>query len=91
MNEIIQQIETYIVLYTPTVLTVIGTLVTWLKTTKSLKSIKVKEDIEDSLKTVNTRLDDVIMQNKILSQDNEMLRAKLNALLTELSKVKVDD
>ena len=91
MTEILSQIQSYIILYAPTVLTAVYALANWLSTVKKLKTINVKQDVEESLKTTRNDIDALVNMNKILIQENALLREQQKKILEALTKIEVKD
>lgn len=91
MIETINQIEELIILYAPTVLSIVYTLINWIIVLKKLKSIDVKKDAEQAFEKTNSDINEVIKLNKQLLQQNAELRRKQNDLIVALSKVELPD
>lgn len=91
MIETINQIEELIILYAPTILSIVYTLINWIVVLKKLKSIDVKKDTEQVLEKTNSDIKEVIELNKQLLQQNAELRRKQNDLIEALTKVQVQD
>lgn len=91
MTEILSQIQSYIILYAPTVFTAVYALANWLLTVKKLKTINVKQDVEESLKTTRNDIDALVNMNKMLIQENALLREQQKKILEALTKIEVKD
>ena len=91
MIETINQIEELIILYAPTILSIVYTLINWIVVLKKLKSIDVKKDAEQACEKTNSDIKEVIELNKQLLQQNAELRRKQNDLIEALTKVQVQD
>ena len=91
MTEILSQIQSYIILYAPTVFTAVYALVNWLSTVKKLNTINVKQDVEESLKTTRNDIDALVDMNKMLIQENALLREQQKKILEALTKIEVKD
>lgn len=91
MTEILSQIQSYIILYAPTVLTAVYALANWHSTVKKLKTINVKQDVEESLKTTRNDIDALVNMNKMLIQENALLREQQKKILEALTKIEVHD
>ena len=91
MIETINQIEELIILYAPTILSIIYTLVNWVVLLKKLKSIDVKKDAAQAFESTNAEIKEIIQLNKQLLQQNAELRRKQNDLIEALTKVQVQD
>lgn len=91
MTEILSQIQSYIILYAPTVFTAVYAFLNWLSTVKKLKTINVKQDVEESLKTTRNDIDALVNMNKILIQENALLREQQKKILEALTKIEVKD
>lgn len=91
ITEILNNAETLILLYAPMVMTVISTLVNFIAIFKKLKTIKVKEDMNEALTGTNEDIKELIAQTKIIHQENEMLRQKLNKVIENITKIEVTD
>ena len=91
MTEILSQIQSYIILYAPTVVTAVYALANWLSTVKKLKTINVKQDVEESLKTTRNDIDALVNMNKMLIQENALLREQQKKILEALTKIEVKD
>lgn len=91
MIETINQIEELIILYAPTILSIVYTLINWIVVLKKLKSIDVKKDAEQAFEKTNIDIKEVIELNKQLLQQNAELRRKQNDLIEALTKVQVQD
>ena len=91
MIETINQIEELIILYAPTILSIIYTLVNWVVLLRKLKSIDVKKDAAQAFESTNAEIKEIIQLNKQLLQQNAELRRKQNELIEALTKVQVQD
>lgn len=91
MTETINQIEELIVLYAPTVVGIIYTIINWIIVLKKLKGIDVKKEAKDVLDSTNQDIKEVIELNKQLLQQNAELRQKQNSLIEALTKIEVKD
>lgn len=91
MTETINQIEELIVLYAPTVVSIIYTIINWIIVLKKLKGIDVKKEAKDVLDSTNQDIKEVIELNKQLLQQNAELRQKQNSLIEALTKIEVKD
>lgn len=89
MIETINQIEELIILYAPTILSIVYTLINWIVVLKKLKSIDVKRDAEQAFEKTNSDIKEVIELNKQLLQQNAELRRKQNDLIAALTKVEL--
>ena len=91
MTETINQIEELIVLYAPTGVGIIYTIINWIIVLKKLKGIDVKKEAKDVLDSTNQDIKEVIELNKQLLQQNAELRQKQNSLIEALTKIEVKD
>ena len=91
MTETINQIEELIVLYAPTVVGIIYTIINWIVVLKKLKGIDVRKEAKDVLDSTNQDIKEVIELNKQLLQQNAELRQKQNSLIEALTKIEVKD
>lgn len=91
MTETINQIEELIVLYAPTVVGIIYTIINWIIVLKKLKGIDVRKEAKDVLDSTNQDIKEVIELNKQLLQQNAELRQKQNSLIEALTKIEVKD
>ena len=91
MTETINQIEELIVLYAPTVVGIIYTIINGIIVLKKLKGIDVKKEAKDVLDSTNQDIKEVIELNKQLLQQNAELRQKQNSLIEALTKIEVKD
>ena len=84
----IETIQQFVVMYAPTVLMAIGTVVSYLTTFKALKT-NVREMVDNS--TIKGLRTEIRENNALLEQvlkDNAELKATERELINELSKVK---
>ena len=84
MPEIISNIESLIVMYSPVVLTYVAHIIDWLVLWKKVRTIAVKRDIQETL-------GDLVEQNKQLVQDNAELRKLNKEILEQLTRIKQED
>lgn len=77
MIEQLKEIYGYVILYIPTVLTAIGTILSYIKIFKGLKQEDLKKEIESTK-----------MLLKQQAQDNEQLKNLNKELINEISKVR---
>lgn len=91
MTETINQIEELIVLYAPTVVGIIYTIINWIIVLKKLKGIDVRKEAKDVLDSTNQDIKEVIELNKQLLQQNAELRQKQNSLIEALTKIEVKE
>lgn len=91
MTETISQIEELIVLYAPTVVGIIYTIINWIVVLKKLRGIDIKKEARDVLDSTNNDIKEVIELNKQLLQQNAELRKKQNDLIEALTKIEVKD
>ena len=91
MTEAISQIEELIILYAPTVIGIIYTIINWIVIIKNLRGIDIKKEAKDVLDSTNNDIKEVIELNKQLLQQNAELRQKLNILIEALTKIEVKD
>ena len=91
MTEAISQIEELIILYAPTVIGIIYTIINWIVIIQKLRGIDIKKEAEDVLDSTNNDIKEVIELNKQLLQQNAELRQKLNILIEALTKIEVKD
>ena len=84
----IETIQQFVVMYAPTVLMAIGTVVSYLTTFKALKT-NVREMVDNS--TIKGLMAEISENKAILEQvlkDNAELKATERKLINELSRVK---
>lgn len=91
MTEAISQIEELIILYAPTVVGIIYTIINWIVIIKKLRGIDIKKEAKDVLDSTNNDIKEVIELNKQLLQQNAELRQKQNSLIEALTKIEVKD
>lgn len=91
MTEAISQIEELIILYAPTVVGIIYTIINWIVIIKKLRGIDIKKEAKDILDSTNNDIKEVIELNKQLLQQNAELRQKQNSLIEALTKIEVKD
>lgn len=87
MTNLLSNLESIIIMYLPTVMSVVTVLVNIFTTLKKLKSIDVKKEVEMAVAPSKKALDDAVVTNRQLLLENEKLRYKLDELITQYSKV----
>lgn len=91
MKEILDQAYGLIMLYTPMIITVISTLINFVVLFRKLKSIKVKDEMNNALTNTNTEINELTKQVKLVVQENDALRRRTGMLIEALSHVEVKD
>lgn len=89
MTELFSNIGSIIIMYFPTIMSVVTVLVNIFTTLKKLKSIDVKKEVETAVAPLKKTLDETVANNRQLLLENGKLRQKLDELITQYSKVEV--
>ena len=84
MPEIISNIESLIIMYSPVILTYVSHVIDYIVLWKKVRNIDVKRDIQETL-------GDLVEQNKQLVQDNAELRKLNKEILEQLTRIKQED
>lgn len=91
MKELLDKAYGLIVLYTPMIITVISTLINFVVLFRKLKSIKIKDEMNNALTNTNTEINELTQQIKLVVQENDALRRRTGMLIEALSRVEVKD
>lgn len=91
MKELLDKAYGLIVLYTPMILTVISTFINFVILFRKLKSIKIKDEINNAITNTNTEINELTEQVKLVVQENDALRRRTGILIEALSRVEVKD
>lgn len=87
MTELLSNVESIIIMYVPTIMSVATVLVNIFTTLKKLKAIDVKKEVETAVAPSKKALDEAVVTNRQLLLENGKLRQKLDELITQYSKV----
>lgn len=91
MKELLDKTYGLIVLYTPMIITVISTFINFIALFRKLKSIKIKDEMNNALTNTNTEINELTQQIKLVVQENDALRRRTGMLIEALSRVEVKD
>lgn len=91
MNVILDKAYGLIVLYTPMIITAISTFINFVVLFRKLKSIKIKDEINNAVTKTNTKINELTEQVKLVVQENDALRRRTGMLIEALTRVKVKD
>lgn len=91
MKEILDKAYGLIVLYTPMIITVISTFINFVVLFRKLKSIKIKDEMNNALTNTNTEINELTKQVKLVVQENDALRRRTGMLIEALTRVEVKD
>lgn len=91
MKELLDKAYGLIVLYTPMIITVISTFINFVILFRKLKSIKIKDEINNAITNTNTEINELTEQVKLVVQENDALRRRTGILIEALSRVEVKD
>lgn len=91
MKELLDKAYGLIVLYTPMIITVISTFINFVVLFRKLKSIKIKDEMNNALTNTNTEINELTKQVKLVVQENDALRRRTGMLIEALSRVEVKD
>lgn len=83
MTELLTNIEALIAMYAPIVLSIIIQLGNFIIVWKKLKTIKVKEDIDESLTELNTNIKQLVADNAELRKANKKLMEQLTKVIED--------
>lgn len=91
MKEILDKAYGLIVLYTPMIITVISSFINFNVLFRKLKSIKVKDEMNNALTATNIEINELTKQIKLVVQENDALRRRTGMLIEALTRVEVKD
>lgn len=83
MTELLTNIEALIAMYAPIVLSMFIQLSNFIIMCKKLKTIKVKEDIQESLAELNDNMKQLVADNAELRKANKKLMEQLTKVIED--------